>query len=178
MSQSIRDLKFAYSPLLMKPVPINATPPPGLWPKKTAMFIMREWRHPNVKTCHAKRQLRLAVRDGEPAIFLQFQNCLEPMAIIAMCLMSLATFLSTGKWKKRNGIAIPSCFYLFPPALHEYCNTDVIFRSVVCGLWLWPLLPYNTDRLIMLANKAFDHMLSFSSLSLCCSSTIIHYIDL
>lgn len=102
MSQSIRDLKFGYSPLLMKPAPYPHHTTSGPRPKKTAVFIMREWRHPNVKTCHARRQLRLAVRDGEPATFPPFQNWLQPTDIIAMWLMSFPTFLSTSTYKSKK----------------------------------------------------------------------------
>lgn len=61
----------------MKPAlyPRHATS--GPWPNKTAVFIMREWRHPSVKACHARRQLRLAARRGESAIFPQFRSCLQ-----------------------------------------------------------------------------------------------------
>lgn len=69
MSQSIRDLKFGYSPLLMKPAPCPRHTTSGPWPKETAVFIISEFKHPNVKTCHAKRQLRLVLKDGVAAIF-------------------------------------------------------------------------------------------------------------
>lgn len=113
MSQSIRDLKFGYSLQLMKPAPYPRHTTSGPRPKKTAVFIMREWRHPNVRTCHARRQLRLAVRDGEPAIFPPFQSRLQPMDIIAIWLMSFPALLSTRayKHKERNNIIFLSCFY-------------------------------------------------------------------
>lgn len=98
MSQSIGDLKFGYSPLLMKPAPYPRHTTSGPQPKQTAVFITREWKHPNVKTCHVKRQLRLALRDREPAIFPQFQSCLQPQGhnshvFDVMCHFSLHNYI-------------------------------------------------------------------------------------
>lgn len=155
MSQSIRHLKFGYSPLLMKPAPYPRHATSGPWPNKTAVFIMREWRHPSVKTCHAKRQLRLAGRDGEPfrTVYSLWTH---------MCLMSFTTFVSTHS-DKRNNITILSCIYSFP--LYHYTlilqNLQTV-RSIVCGLWL--RLSHYAAPLMMLPNKAIELMLLFSSL--------------
>lgn len=87
-------------------VSINAAPPLALHPKKTVVFIVegKDRAIPAVSTCHAKSQLRVEVR--EPLLFFflpPFENRLELMAVIAMHLMSCATFVTTGA-DERNKI--------------------------------------------------------------------------
>lgn len=118
MSQSIRDLKFGYSPLLMKPTPCPRHTTSGPRPRKTAVFITRDWRCPIVRIHHAKRQLRLVVRDVEPVIFPQLQNPLklQPMDKIVFC---YARCLSTCT-NKRKQITLISCVvFIYPPAIRE-----------------------------------------------------------
>lgn len=72
--------------------------PCHLWPvtKEDSHVHCRVVAAPHVKTCHARRQLKQAIRVGESAIFSQFQNCLEPMTIIVLCLMSFPIFVYNG----------------------------------------------------------------------------------
>lgn len=72
MSQFIRDLKFGYSPLLMKPAPRPRHTTPGQQPKQKAVFITREWKQTSVKTCKWKDSWVQLSDTGEPAIFPQF----------------------------------------------------------------------------------------------------------
>lgn len=95
----------------------------GLWPKK-AVFIIRWRRDLNFKTVSWNHVRCRACWSWSPPL-AQFQNCLEPVAIIAARLM---LFLILSPIPQVNGgekNALPFCFAFNSGGLHEYCNTDV-----------------------------------------------------
>lgn len=128
MSQFIRDLKFGYSPLLMKPAPRPRHTTPGPQPKQKAVFITREWKQTSVKTWQVKRQLSLALRyRGSLLFLLNFRAVCSLGDIIAMCLMSCATFFSitTDKRKEITSLFCMALIYSPGTIKQEYCNTDI-----------------------------------------------------
>lgn len=126
MSQSIRELKCGYSPRLMKPAPRPRYTTSGPRPKQTAMFIMRERKHPNVRTCHAKRQLRHVSENG--SLFSpQLQNRLQlggnnSIEIENKCVCPMTNVPSNGTDKINNIISVFWSYSSPCTFIHEYCK--------------------------------------------------------
>lgn len=73
--------------------------------KKTVMFIVegKDRAVPSVSTCHAKKKPAAGSSKRAATFFPPFENRLELMAVIAMHLMSCATFVTAGA-DERNKI--------------------------------------------------------------------------